>query len=349
VAKLDKHISELLYDHECVIVPELGGFLSSYTPSRIHAAQHLVTPPSKKIAFNVFLRQNDGLLANYIVQSESVSYPEAVREIEAYVDNCNRDLSSGKKFVIERVGVLNRDSESNIQFEAFSNVNYLKDSFGLSPVQFIPVQNNDFEKQVEQQLRDFISLRPSQAQPRQPAFAKKIRLNALNSLLLGGSLIWLCLNVYIVTPKNVNFASLNPFSVSTKTEPSVSPSETKSKSEIYTQPNTARTETVYVKTPVTAALPESVAPAPAIKLEDAISKKTNAKNYFIVAGAFNSIVNATRKEAELKKQGFASANIIENKDGLKLVCYDGYATREEAFTELNRMKALNKEGWIFPR
>ncbi|CAN5675074.1 SPOR domain-containing protein [soil metagenome] len=345
MVKLDKHISELLFDHECVIVPELGGFLSSYTPSRINPAQHLVVPPSKKIAFNVFLRQNDGLLANYLVQAEGLTYPEALYAIGNYVDNCHKELSAGKKCVIERVGILTRDTETNLQFEPFNNVNYLKDSFGLSPVQFIPVQHNDFEEEVEKQLRDFISLRPSQPQPRQGVIIKKIRLNALNSMLLAGSVMWFCLNLYIVSPKNVNLATLNPFSVSVKNGTSAPVSSDEGKSEIYTQPSVAKAETVYVK----ATSPETVPAPPAVKLEEAISKKTSAPNFFIIAGAFNSIVNATKKEAALKSQGFANAHIIENKDGLKLVCYDGYSTREEAFTELNRMKSLNKEGWIFPR
>jgi len=345
VVKLDKHISELLFDHECVIVPELGGFLSSYTASRINAAQHLVIPPSKKIAFNVFLRQNDGLLANYLVRAEGFTYPEALHAIGVYVDNCNKELSTGKKCVIARVGVLTRDSEANIQFEPFNNVNYLKDSFGLSPVQFIPVQHKDFEQEVEKQLRDFISLRPSQAQPRQGILPKKVRLNTLNSMLLAGSVLWFCLNLYIVSPGNVNFASLNPFSVSVTTETAAPVSSGDSKSEIYTQPSVAKAETVYVK----AVDPETIPAPPALRLEEAISKKTSAQNFFIIAGAFHSIVNANKRQAALKSQGFSNAHIIENKDGLKLVCYDGYATREEAFTELNRMKALNKEGWIFPR
>ena len=349
VAKLDKHISELLFDHECVIVPELGGFLSSYSPARIHPAQHRVMPPSKKIAFNVFLRQNDGLLANYMVQAESLAYPDALREIQDYVELCNRELSAGKKFVIEQVGILTRDAESNLQFEPFNNVNYLKDAFGLSPVQFIPMQSQDFEQEVEKQLRDFISLRPSQAQGRQPVKLKKARLNALNTMLLTGSVLWFCLNLYIVSPGKVNFASLNPFSVSTSEEAAHPAVTNSSKSEIYTQPSVAKTETVYVETTVPVVAPENKTDSPTHKLEDAVSKKSAAQNFFIIAGAFNSIVNANKKEAQLKAQGFPNAHVIENKEGLKLVCYEGFATREEAFTELNRMKALNKEGWIFPR
>ena len=168
--KIDKHISDLLYDHECVIVPDLGGFLSSYVPSKIHPVRHMVLPPSKKIAFNIFLRQNDGLLANHVVQSEHVTYPEALKEIETYVETCHKELADGKKFIVERIGILSKDAETNIQFEPFSNVNYLKDSYGLSPVQYVPIQHNDFEQKVEKQLHDFISLRPSQAQSRPAVF-----------------------------------------------------------------------------------------------------------------------------------------------------------------------------------
>lgn len=345
--KLDKHISELLYDHECVIVPELGGFLSSYTPSRIQPNLHTVIPPSKKIAFNVFLRHNDGLLANYLVQTQQVTYPDALRGISEYVDRCNRDLESEKKFVIERVGTLTRDAETNLRFEPFNNVNYLKDSFGLSPVQFIPVINKDFEQEVEKQLRDFISLRPSHAQPRPSFFRKKIRLNALNTVLLTGSILWLCLNLYIVSPGKVNLASLNPFSVSVSDKPAVTPAP-EAKPDIYTQPNEAKTETVYVKTtePVAETDKRNI---PTVRLEDALGKKITENNFYIIAGAYTSIVNASKEEAALKAQGYAHASVIENAKGLKLVAYNGFATREEAYAELNRMKALNKEGWIFQR
>jgi cell division septation protein DedD len=347
VAKLDKHISELLYDHECVIVPELGGFLTSYSGARIHPTQHTIAPPSKKIAFNVFLKHNDGLLANYIVQAESLTYPEALLEIEGYVEICNRELSAGKKFVIEEVGVLTRDAETNLQFEPFKNVNYLKDSFGLSPVHFMPVLNSDFDKEVEKQLRDFISLRPSQPQSRQAIPRRKVRLNSLNTMLLSGSILWLCLNLYIVSPDNINFASLNPFSVSVSNKPAASTAP--SKPEVYTQPAVAKPETVYVSSTPPEQAPAKVNATPFSSQGNAAKTKTEAQNYFLVAGAFSSLANAHKMEAELKAQGYSNARVIENKDGLKLVCYDGFDTHEEAFAGLSKMKSLSKDAWIFQR
>ncbi len=345
----DKHISELLYDHQCVIVPELGGFLTSYSHSHIHPTQHTLSPPSKKVGFNVFLKQNDGLLANHISQQDHITYPQAIREIEEYVELCHRDLNAGKKIIIEKVGTLKRDVERNLQFEPFKNINYLKDSFGLSQIQFMPVLHSDFEQEVEKQLRDFISLRPSQSQPRNAFARKKIRLNMVNTLLLTGSVLWFMLNIYIVAPAKINLASLNPFSFYTKQQPITPVAPAITKSEIYTQPATAKTETVFVKQTTPIAISIQSAASSMSKLDKAVSKKTSSQNFFIIAGAFKTAANAAKKETELKRQGFLNAHIIENSEGLKLVCYEGFASREEAFTELNRMKALNKEGWIFPR
>ena len=344
MVKIDKHIGELLYDHECVIVPELGGFLSSYIPSKIHPVRHMVLPPSKKIAFNIFLRQNDGLLANHVVQSEHLTYPEALKEIEGYVEACIKELGEGKKFIIERVGILSKDTETNIQFEPFSNVNYLNDSFGLPPVQYIPLHKEDFEQQVEKQLHDFISLRPSQSQPRPAVFRKKARLNALNTMLLTGSILWLCINVYIVAPTKVNLASLNPFSIGRET--TVSPEV--AKPEIFTQPSIAHTETVFVKTtaPVVA---ESAAVTSSKEFEEIINANQGVHSYFIIAAAFSSMTNAHKKADELKSLGYQDAGVIENGKGLKLVCYKGFSNHETAVDELHRMQALNKDAWIFSR
>ena len=343
MVKIDKYIGELLYDHECVIVPELGGFLSSYVPSKIHTVRHMVLPPSKKIAFNIFLRQNDGLLANHVVQSEHVTYPEALQEIESYVEACNRDLAEGKKFIVERIGILSKDAETNIQFEPFSNVNYLKDSFGLAPVQYVPFNNNNFEQQVEKQLHDFISLRPSQAPSRPSVFRKKARLNTVNTMLLSGSILWLCLNVYIVSPTKVNFATLNPFAVNN--ESYVAPEA--ARPPVYTQSSVAHTETVFVRTtePI---LSEPIIP-PSKELFDASLSNPETDSYFIIAAAFRSKSNANKKVAELHSQGFLSASVIPNGDGFNLVSYKSFSTREKAVEEMQKIKSLNKEAWVFSK
>ena len=43
--ELDKYISELLFDYDCVIVPQLGGFVTNYKPA--YFDKGIAHPPSK--------------------------------------------------------------------------------------------------------------------------------------------------------------------------------------------------------------------------------------------------------------------------------------------------------------
>ena len=159
--KVDQHISELLYHHDCVIVPSFGGFLASYNHAQIHKSQHVFSPPSKKIAFNVFLKQNDGLLATHISNARKIPYNEALRELEQEVSRWLKQLETDNKLVINRLGTFYFSSEKNLQFDPVKNINYLADAFGFTSVQFLPVKREDYQQQVEKQIKKIGSFRPS--------------------------------------------------------------------------------------------------------------------------------------------------------------------------------------------
>ena len=72
---LEKHITALFRKHDCVIVPDFGGFLLNYRSSRI--SDNEILPPGKLTGFNRSLTSNDGLLANAIAQREKISYTKA--------------------------------------------------------------------------------------------------------------------------------------------------------------------------------------------------------------------------------------------------------------------------------
>ena len=330
--KIDRHISDLLYDHDCVIVPDMGGFISSYSPATIHPLSQTIEPPSKKIAFNILLTHNDGLLASHIAKQEELSYNEAIKKISQYVDNYQDEIDTGKKFVIERVGILSVDSERRIQFEPFKNVNYLKDSFGLTTIHYTqtPLPN-------QQAGRIRASVKPS---------ARKHKTLA-DALLLAGSIFWFCMNIYIVSPAKFDFASLNIFN-----REKAAHIEDFSKAEPkHAQPPAARVETVYVKPAEPLAKPIASPSAP-ISKNDELKPQSSVEgplNFYVIAGAFRSDDNAVRLVNELKAQGFSNAGIIDSNNTLKKVKYGAFATLEEAQKELNRLKGIQKEGWIYRR
>jgi hypothetical protein len=127
-----QYISELLVRQDCVIVPGLGGFIANYSPAKIHPVLHTFTPPAKDILFNASLKNNDGLLANYIAIKEKLTYAEALARIQDFSDQCSHRLREKSRVEIVKVGTLFPDREGNIQFDPEKDTNYLLESFGFS-------------------------------------------------------------------------------------------------------------------------------------------------------------------------------------------------------------------------
>src|SRR5271170_2476410 len=95
--KIEEHISELLFEHDCVIVPDFGGFVCNYAPARIDPVKHLFEPPGKRILFNKGLTRNDGLLANHISSVSKLSYSEALDTIKKEVKHYKEELEEDRR------------------------------------------------------------------------------------------------------------------------------------------------------------------------------------------------------------------------------------------------------------
>ena len=86
---LATHISYLLKFHECVIIPEFGGFVSNYKPAQFDSIRNTFIPPGKEIIFNSKINKNDGLLINYLVDVEKIGYHQAQLIVLNFVDRLN--------------------------------------------------------------------------------------------------------------------------------------------------------------------------------------------------------------------------------------------------------------------
>jgi len=134
------YINDLLYLHECVIIPGLGGFVTNYRPSRLNEKRGVFYPPTKEISFNRSLTKNDGLLANWIVRKEGIGYEKANRRIAYFVEDVRVKLNQGQRVVLENVGILYCDRRFNILFEPV-NYNFLTDSWGMEEILVAPFES----------------------------------------------------------------------------------------------------------------------------------------------------------------------------------------------------------------
>jgi len=75
----------MFWDHDCVMLPGLGGFVCNPRSARFDEAKSEITPPSRDVLFNPRLTTNDGLLANELMRCHGVDYREALSAVESFV------------------------------------------------------------------------------------------------------------------------------------------------------------------------------------------------------------------------------------------------------------------------
>ena len=127
---LAKYISDLLYRYDCVIVPNFGGFIANKISAKVNHFTHTFYAPTKQLTFNAHLKNNDGLLINYIVKSQNIPYVEAVSFVESEVAKWQNTLNQ-EELEIENVGSLHKNENDVIIFDPVYSINYLTSSFGL--------------------------------------------------------------------------------------------------------------------------------------------------------------------------------------------------------------------------
>lgn len=117
VIELERHIEILLLNNDCVIVPDLGGFMAHHCEARYDADNGLFLPPQRTLGFNPQLKINDSLLAQSYIEVYDISYPEALRRIEAEVNELKQHLATEGVYDLNDIGRLKVNEEGNLVFE----------------------------------------------------------------------------------------------------------------------------------------------------------------------------------------------------------------------------------------
>ena len=349
--KVDKHISELLFEHDCVIVPDFGGFVANYAPAKINPSQHTFTPPSKNISFNKHLKSNDGLLANHIVTAEKTTYPEALKYISHFTSSTNALLKKGEKVMIEEVGSLYLDTERNIQFEP-DTTNYLLDAFGLVQFQSPAIKRDTISKRIEKEFKDRGPV---------PVEKKKVNIKRYVALAIAAPLfigmVWLSVKTDIL--KDINYSSLNPFALNeaAKYAEKAATTAKELKAEDSNVPvsaavakDTAKQLQLSSSQPVTAELMDDTKAIGIVKADSTkVSVPRSPVNmdlkFHLITGCFLIPENADRFVSTLQSQNI-SASIIGKRNGLHVVSSGDFATREEAVAQLAQLKKSQPDAWL---
>lgn len=151
---LADHLRPLLRDHDCVIIPDFGGLVAEYTPARVQpGGRHVLSPPTRQVAFNQALTRNDGLLVDALRQHLNVPAAEAREALRQAVATLHRDLQTQQRTELPGIGVFRQLAGRGLQFEYTGTDNLLTAAFGLPELTVHPVSVTDARLAREQQAQ----------------------------------------------------------------------------------------------------------------------------------------------------------------------------------------------------
>ena len=191
------HIRELLFRHDCVILPSFGGFIGNYRPAGIDNTTNTFTPPVKAISFNRNLKHNDGLLIGIISEERKIGYVDSKRLVDDFVDSLRKRLEKGERVILNRIGYFQNNSEGSVQFEPDRESNFLLDAYGLNSFTREPVENYDVAQRV---------LKRKDMEPVRSSLSRKMVWRAVIAVPFIAAMIFVPLKTDLLKHKT----SLNP-------------------------------------------------------------------------------------------------------------------------------------------
>lgn len=352
--KVEKIAKELLLEEDFVVIPEFGGFVTSYRSAVIEPSKNILLPPSKLISFNAKLSKNDGLLAKSISEKLGVSYKDALDSIQVRVNFWKKELETKHYLEFEDLGSFILNKEGGLVFEQFNEANFLDSSFGLTNVHAIPVERVGFTQKIERGLSN------QQAKPR----SLKMLYGATAAAVLMFGVFTASWQYKTGGLDNaLGFFSFGKSVPVTQEQPQViagqSISETSNEVEVKPESTTldrliTQEEPMVADEVTSEVLSVEVEVAPVeeeVLVEDVVEEKVievhTALKYHVIAGCFGVENNATKMLKQLKKKGYDARLAGKSRSGLFRVAYGSYGTKVEALKALDEAKVShNQNAWL---
>jgi len=349
------YIRELLFRHDCVIIPGFGAFIGNYFPSHIDRNEGLFYPPVRRITFNRHLTGNDGLLIGHVSSHLKISYGESRDIISAWTEELRSKIMAGTIISLDHLGTFSLNREGKVIFEPDSTANYLLSSYGLTSYQRPPVSDFDVRKKMLEHHHE-----PAVTQP------------SMKRLLTRAAVIVPVLIALALVPFKDNLfkgkmeeSTLNPLANAelefnreqiaadtTYVEPETTAAKTLDTAAAVTekpvpeQPVTA----VPVPEPPVTAVPVHESPVAAAPVTEQFKPVQQAVvvheyRYLLIIGSFKTEDNALTMIEKLRKIGY-DPEMTGGPDGFLRVSAVSYGTVEEAKEAHSRIIKSFPGAWI---
>lgn len=369
MASVKDYLKKLLYQYDCVVVPELGAFLTNYQSASFTESSGLFLPPRKRVAFNEALRLDDGILANYIMLHEPVTREGAQQYISQFVAELRQQVTEAGRFEVDGIGTFTGNEEGKLQFDPSLRHNFFGEAYGMSAISAQSLTTQALDAVV---VSASTAVGPVLVQDDETTLTPLPRSRpywyAAAAILLVGSL-GLISYFSVIKPGQPSQSSLDPGTLlrapSSFFERSARPQETVKVKSVTPPVVTAdgkptpvaksAAPTVVAAVPkVAAPVPPAVAPASSKPVEPnpvAVAKPARITPYFtVIAGSFSSKRNALRLKRQLQRAGYSDAFVVvpSQRGQLYKVAAAGSANREEAMAGVSAISKIGRTAaWIY--
>jgi hypothetical protein len=341
-----KYLSELLFERECVIVPEFGAFISKETPATIDYASHRLTPPSKEVVFNSQLIADDGVLVDYFSVKMDVSHEEAAKMVHDFAMRSLAVLDCNEPLHLEGIGTLERINSKDFTLRLDDDVNLLGDAFGLTSFSVQPIYRSETYQHIatkiaaEQKAKNTAMTVHGEEKPhhvnrynyrwfRAAAYSMMV---AMLLVLLGWG----------ADKSDSKIASWNLFFYSSPNE--FIAKHLNARFEAMEKINVERIPVTKVSLPTFGAKDINYLQP----LDNESLKPVDPNYYYIIGGSFKNNKDARRCANGFKKQGFDNVEVLQaNKKGNVRVAYEVVMGKEAALKRLEIIKKeYNEAAWL---
>jgi len=317
-------LEHLLYDHECVIIPQFGGFVVNAQDYQFNAKESKIYPKRKCVAFNEKLKTDDRFLTTEWALKKSLSHKEASLEIAAISKELKSQIVSQGYLTFGELGTFTFNTENRLSFTPNPDFNADLTVFGLFPV---GLGYTHLPKAVKPALEltpiaeDLTTTTSEEYEP--VKLRRSVYVYALIAFILGG------LGAFFLTApaSNQSQSSLNPIKIE-------------------------KTKTVSIKA--------TAAPAPPVVQIDTVQKITidapeeatvvdDQDVIYLIAASFQTLSQAEKGLKEFKSRGFDQAEIILKNDQTKFyrISLGTEHSMESGYAKASEIKTFKKvDIWV---